>query len=200
MSDIYISFRTFARVVDAMNLILNDENLQLDEINEFNSKVRAILIDSENKVLVANYGGVFLFPGGSIDDGENIDESIIRELQEETGTDYETGDFTFLTQLDFFQKNYVKRDGMKVNRLIRTYYFIASYKPVKLRLQKLTEKEKKDDFKLAVVPLCELKKLVLKNKNSNPRNFYFQREMIEVIDLFTNVLKQGNFVKKKKSN
>ena len=89
---------------------------------------------------------------------------------------------------------------MKVNRLIRTYYFIASYKPVKLRLQKLTEKEKKDDFKLAVVPLCELKKLVLKNKNSNPRNFYFQREMIEVIDLFTNVLKQGNFVKKKKSN
>lgn len=183
-----------------MNLILNDENLQLDEINEFNSKVRAILIDSENKVLVANYGGVFLFPGGSIDDGENIDESIIRELQEETGTDYETGDFTFLTQLDFFQKNYVKRDGMKVNRLIRTYYFIASYKPVKLRLQKLTEKEKKDDFKLAVVPLCELKKLVLKNKNSNPRNFYFQREMIEVIDLFTNVLKQGNFVKKKKSN
>ena len=45
-----------------MNLILNDENLQLDEVNEFNSKVRAILVDNENRVLVANCGGIFLFP------------------------------------------------------------------------------------------------------------------------------------------
>ena len=57
-----------------MNLILNDENLQLDQVNEFNSKVRAILVDNENRVLVANYGGIFLFHGGSIDDDENIDE------------------------------------------------------------------------------------------------------------------------------
>lgn len=179
-----------------MNLILNDENLQLDEINEFNSKVRAILIDNENRVLVANYGGVFLFPGGSIDDGENIAEAIIRELQEETGTSYEIGDLTFLTQLDFFQKNYVKRDGTKANRLIRTYYFIAQSKPVALQLRKLTEKEKKDGFKLEIVPIGELKKLVLENKNSNPRNMYFQREMVEIVGLFINVLGQENFVKK----
>ena len=184
-----------------MNLILNDENLQLDEVNEFNSKVRALLIDNEHRVLVANYGGVFLFPGGSIDDGENIDESIIRELQEETGTSYDIGDLTFLTQLDFFQKNYVKRDGTKANRLIRTYYFIAPCKPVELQLQKLTEKEKKECFKLEMIPICELKKIVLENQNSNPRNIYFQREMIEVVELFTNVLGQDNFVKKlEKSN
>lgn len=179
-----------------MNLILNDENLQLDEVNEFNSKVRAILVDNENRVLVANCGGIFLFPGGSIDDDENIAESIIRELQEETGTSYETGDLTFLTQLDFFQKNYVKRDGTKANRLIRTYYFIAQCKPVELQSQKLTEKEKKDGFKLEIVPICELKKIVLENQNSNPRNIYFQREMIEVVGLFTNVLGQEDFVKK----
>ena len=90
-----------------MNIILNDENLQLDEINEFNSKVRAILIDSENKVLVANYGGVFLFPGGSIDDGENIAEAIIRELQEETGTSYRR--FNFFNSIRLFSKKLRKK-------------------------------------------------------------------------------------------
>lgn len=41
-----------------------------------------------------------------------------------------------------------------------------------------------------------IKKIVLENQNSNPRNIYFQREMIEVVGLFTNVLGQEDFVKK----
>ena len=96
-----------------IDLIINEGNLEINEINESNSKVRAILIDEENRVLIANYGGVILFPGGSIDNGENINQAIIRELYEETGAIYEEADLTFLIQLDFFQRNYVKRNGMK---------------------------------------------------------------------------------------
>ena len=85
-----------------MNLIITDDNLQVNEIVEFNSKVRAVLIDEKNRVLIARYGNVLLFPGGSIDNGENIDNAIIRELKEETGTVYEKSDLSFLTKMDFF--------------------------------------------------------------------------------------------------
>ena len=181
-----------------MNLIINDDNLQVNEIVEFNSKVRAVLIDEKNRVLIARYDNVLLFPGGSIDDGENIDNAIIRELKEETGTIYEKSDLSFLTKMDFFQKNYVKRNGKIQNRLISTYYFLGAYKPIKLQLQCLTEKEKKDGFKLELVPLEQLEKLVLKNQNDNPRNIYFQREILEIIRLLINKFKENNCTKKLK--
>lgn len=173
-----------------MNLVINDENLQINEIDEFNSKVRAILIDEENKALIANYGGVILFPGGSIDDKENINQAIIRELHEETGTTYEETELTFLTQLDFFQRNYTKRNGIKKNRLIKTYYFCGTYKTMDLQVPCLTEKEKKDGFKLELVPLNELEKIILENFNDNPRNAYFQKEMIEITKLYCKKIKK----------
>lgn len=171
-----------------MSLIINDDNLQLNEINEFSSKVRAILMDEEKRVLIANYGGIILFPGGSIDNDESTNEAIIRELTEETGTLYKKEDLEFLTELNFFQKNYVKRDGRVLNRLIKTYYFRGTYKKGSLKLQHLTEKEKNDKFRLELIPLIKLKTHVLKNLNDNPRNIYFQKEMLEVIDLFLDKL------------
>lgn len=47
-----------------MELIINENNLKDEEIQEFNSKVRALLVDENNNILVANYGGVHLLPGG----------------------------------------------------------------------------------------------------------------------------------------
>lgn len=178
-----------------MNLIINDENLEINEIDESNSKVRAILIDEENRVLIANYGGVILFPGGSINNQENIIQAIIRELFEETGVIYEETDLTFLTQLDFFQRNYVKRNGVKKNRLVKTIYFYGTYKSIELESQCLTEKEKKDGFKLQLIPLSELEKFVLENRNDNPRNIYFQREIVEITKLYMNLFRLKNDVK-----
>ena len=71
-----------------MKLIINDDNLRLDEVQEFNSKARAILVDEDNRILIANYGNVVLLPGGKIDDGETIYKAITRELSEELGQDY----------------------------------------------------------------------------------------------------------------
>ena len=47
-------------------IIINDENIN-EQFTKKKLKSRAILINSSNEILVANYGGVFLLPGGSID-------------------------------------------------------------------------------------------------------------------------------------
>lgn len=170
-------------------MLINDDNLQMNEIEEFRYKVRAMLIDDENRLLVANYGNIFLFPGGSIDEGEDIEEAITRELKEETGIVYDIKELKLLTKLEFFQRNYLKRNGKVKNRLISTYYFLGSYKDIDLTMQQLTEKERKDNFKLELIPLSIIKQVIIENKNDNPRKVYFQREMLEVIDLLTNKTK-----------
>ena len=94
-----------------MNLIINDEGLAKNEIDEMNQKARALLIDDDNNILIAYYGGVYLLPGGKIDNNETPIQAIIRELLEETGTYYTEQDFEFLTTIQSFQKNYPKEMG-----------------------------------------------------------------------------------------
>ena len=52
-----------------MKFIINEDNLHYNEVNEFSSKVRAILIDDNNQILIANYGNIILLPGGKVDNG-----------------------------------------------------------------------------------------------------------------------------------
>ena len=90
-------------------LIINKDDLRIDEVQAFQTKARAILVDKANRVLVANYGGVILLPGGSVDDEETIMQAVIRELQEEIGVEYIPEELKLLTNIKYFQKNYPKR-------------------------------------------------------------------------------------------
>ena len=47
-------------------IIINKNELKSSDIDETREKVRAILIDGD-RILISNYGGVVLFPGGSVD-------------------------------------------------------------------------------------------------------------------------------------
>lgn len=165
-----------------MECEINEYNLTFNDIEEHNIKVRAILIDENNKVLVANYGEVFLFPGGKVDPREKVSSAISRELKEELGRDYDSKDLDCFLILNHYQKDYPKRDGIFLNRLVQTYYFLGDYNGINEKTQKLTEKEQKDKFRLELVCVEDLKNIILNNKTNNPRNIFFQTEMLEVLN------------------
>lgn len=178
-----------------MDFIINEDNLQYSEIQEFSSKVRAILIDENEQILIAKYGNVILLPGGKVDAGETILTAITRELYEEIGQIYSGDELEFFTTLNFYQKNYPKRDGTFQNRLVKTHYFVGSYKEVKKDKQKLTEKEQKSNFRLELVSLEDLENMILNNDNNNPRNVYFQKELLAILACYKST-KQNTSVKK----
>ena len=162
-----------------MGIKINDDNLNLSEVQEFNSKVRAFLVDSNNNVLIANYGNVILLPGGSIDKDETNEEAIIRELVEETGCNYTAEELEFLNTIEFYQRDYPKRDGSKLNRLVTTHYYVGPFKGI--NKQSLTEKEKKGKFKLELINLDELEEYVRNHQSDNPRNQYFVIELLKIL-------------------
>ena len=178
-----------------MELVINDDNLQLNEVQEFNSKARAILIDENNRILIANYGNIILLPGGKVDEGETLSEAIIRELSEELGQNYNSSELEFFVTLNYYQKSYPKRDGTFQNRLVQTHFYIGSYKGIKNDSRKLTEKEHKGNFRLELVSLEDLENMILKNVNDNPRNIYFQKELLTILASYKNI-KQHTSVKK----
>ena len=167
-------------------LVINEDNLSTEEVQEFSEKVRAILVDENNRILIAHYGNVILLPGGSIEANENIYDAIKRELSEETGQVYEAIELEPIGTLKHFQKNYPKRDGTTRNRLVQTHYFTGTYKVILKDNQSLTEKEHKDGFKLELLSLEELERIIATNQSANPRNIYFRQELLAILNAYKN--------------
>ena len=168
-----------------MQIILNENHLLLSDIEEYASKARAILVDDDNKIIVANYNGALLLPGGSLDKNETPIEALIRELKEETGCNYTESELEYFSCLSQFQKQFPKTNGSIKNRLIDNYYFIGKSKGLSLNNQKLTISEQKDNFKISLLTIEEIFAL-LNEKTLNPRSKFFNAELNEILQLYKN--------------
>lgn len=170
-----------------MEIVINEGNLVKDEIDEISSKVRALLVDDDNNVLVANYSGVLLLPGGKLDDDEDVFDGIVRELSEEVGYRYKIDELKYLMTLNYYQNNYPKVNGTFKNRLVVTHYFVGEYNGIIEENCMLTDREKDNGFELRLISFEQVEKELENADSSNPRNVYFQKELSTVIDCYNKV-------------
>ena len=66
-----------------MEIIIGNEDKR--NYSNMKMKARVLLENSRGEIVVSSYGGIHLLPGGSIDDGENPNTAILREIKEEFG-------------------------------------------------------------------------------------------------------------------
>lgn len=146
------------------------------------------LIYNNKNILISNYNGVLILPGGKLDKDETNAEALIRELKEEIGQEYNKEELNYFMTLKHYQKNYPRMENYLVNRIVQASYFVGTYKEINNNLQQLSDREKKGKFKLELelISLDELETIVLNNINDNLRNIYFQEELLEVLSKFMN--------------
>lgn len=69
--------------------VFNNENVTIDESKAFRIReaVRAIIFDSEDTIAIihAKRKNFYELPGGGVEDGENLEDAIVRECKEEIG-------------------------------------------------------------------------------------------------------------------
>ena len=161
-------------------IIINENNLTAKDIEAISNKVRAVLLD-DDKLLVANYGGVYLFPGGSIEKGETKEQAIVRELKEETGIKYSIKELDELFTLKYYQKDYPLRHDTLKNRLLITHFYLGNYKGINKYKLNRTSREIRDGFYLKLVNINDIDSLIKEiPSNNNPRKPFLDRELDEV--------------------
>ena len=101
-------------------ILINENNLKEEDLESTVIRVKGMIINSKKEILLAHNNGTYQLPGGHKEDDEGMEETLIREVKEETGIDVELENGPFM-QIVTYDANYFGT-GKKVCSKI--YYYI----------------------------------------------------------------------------
>ena len=155
------------------------------------NKSRAIIINDQNELLIVNYNGVFLLPGGKVEDNETHLECLKRELKEELGINIIDSELEPFIKVIFTQENYLTRDGKKIDRKISTEYYIIRKNVIINQNETHLTEEEKNALSYYYIPIDDIKRL-LEQPSNNPRKKFFDLELKTVINSYINKTKSDD--------
>ena len=100
-------------------VISNPSNLTDNDVDSITNKVRAIILNDLN-IIIVDYGNILMFPGGKVEVNEKDNEALKRELKEELGLDLEDDMIIPFIEYHSYIQNYPSRNGNMINRLVMT--------------------------------------------------------------------------------
>ena len=163
--------------------VINDDSLRDEDIEMKVIRVKALILNSKGNILLAFNNNTYQFPGGHVDEGEEIDECMKREIREEVGIDVEVND-PFLS-IETYDNNYFGT-GKKVLNTIYYYRVFTDLEPDFSRT-KYDDLEAKTDFDLFYVDFSNLEKFIISKIDSNEIDPKIAREMLHVVKEYNQI-------------
>ena len=166
----------------------NNDNIKEEEINDKVIRVKALLINSKKEILLAEAFTTIQFPGGHLEDGESLNDGLIREVKEETGIVLK-GVYEPFFAIKHFIKDFPVAGN---NRSIEIYYFLIPADEVyNLDNINLDDQERKGEFKLYYIPIKKFKKTLMKNIDLLDINRVVTEEMLLAMNECKKISKRG---------
>lgn len=164
-------------------ILINDDNLKIDDLDFEVIRVKGLIINSDGDILIAHNNGTYQFPGGHKEDDETLDDSLEREIKEETGISVESqGPFMSITTYD---SNYFNQNKKVCNKIY--YYVINTNETPNFEETHYDELECQTDFNLFYISLNELQEFLNKSIDDGSLDINIGREMLLVLEEYNNL-------------
>lgn len=153
-------------------LIYNENELKEEEMNEFVTRVKAFIINDKNEILFANSNNGVQLIGGHVEDGENYEDTLKREIREETGIlidEIEIKEPFF--EFEHYIKNHRDTGKNRISKIV--YYLIRTNKTPNINDTNYTTSEKNNNFTWQYISIDEFEEYVktfLNNKEDINRS------------------------------
>ena len=167
-------------------IVFNHDNLKDSEIDEVVVRTKALLINDKDEITLGYSHKTYQFPGGHLEYGESLDECLKREIKEETGIELEGVKLNPFVKISYYTKNY--RDSGKSRKNEIYYFIIKTNKVFDMNKANLDEWEQVGNYIVKVIPLKNVKKVLLDSIPDNPMNEIIVEEMLTVLDEYRRTL------------
>lgn len=167
-----------------ITIIKNHNNLCESDITEVVTRVKAVIINSKNEVLLGHSHCEYQFPGGHVEEGEPLLPALKRELLEETGLEYDTDGLKPVGVAIGFHKDYPMVG--KNRKTIIYYYEIKDDRIPDLSNTNYTEEELDGNFSLRYIPLKIVKEVLKDNVINCGDPSGIAGEMLEFFEQYLN--------------
>ena len=87
-------------------ILYNYDNLKLEDIDEVVIRTKGLIINSNNEITLGYSHKTYQFPGGHLEDGESLEECLLREIEEETGIEIKNAKLKPFEKITYYSKNY----------------------------------------------------------------------------------------------
>ena len=160
-------------------VIYNNDNLKENEVTELVVRTKGLVINNKY-IFLGNEDGTLQFPGGHLEENENLLDCLKREVREETGIVLNNDEISnpFLKVI-YYNRNWPTKGN---NRKCEIYYYaVNTNKDIDLNNTKYTEKELEKHFKIDKVLLKDAVWYIENNIKNNKKNEVISPDMIIAI-------------------
>lgn len=165
-------------------IITNKDNLKENEITEVVKRVKVLLINSNNEILLGYSHHDYQFPGGHVEENEELIDTVKREVLEETGIKLKVNNIEPFAKKIGYYKDWPEKNK---NRKIEIYYYeIATDEKPNLNNTSYTENEKEGNFELRYIHLDKVEEELEKNIEEYQDKKGIGKEMLDLLNIYKN--------------
>ena len=169
-------------------LITNKYNLTDSDMTEVVKRVKVLLVNSNNDVLLGYSHNNYQFPGGHVEENETLVQAVNREVLEETGIELNITNIEPFACAIGYYKDW-PTEGK--NRKIEIYYYeVKTDEKPNLENTEYTENEKNGNFELRYIPLSDVENVLKTNAEEYGDENGIAREMIDLFGVYKTTINE----------